>query len=47
MLYSLTSADNSYEIRDKDFVVSCNKFGVDLPYPFIIKNDTDSALIKK
>lgn len=34
-LYSITSAKNNFEINGKEFLVACQRFGFDCPFPFL------------
>jgi hypothetical protein len=34
-LYAITSGKNKFDIDSSDFIVACQKFGLDCPFPFI------------
>ena len=36
-LYGLTSSENSFEIKNQEFAFACNKYGLDSPFPFMVK----------
>lgn len=34
-LYALTSARNKFDLASKEFMISCSKYGLDCPFPYI------------
>ena len=36
-LFALTSGPNSFEISNKEFLLGCSRFGIDVPFPFVVK----------
>ena len=37
--YALTATKNTFEVDSKDFMLSCIKYGIDVPFPFITKKN--------
>lgn len=42
-LYALTSDKNKYEVLSQYFIKSCNRFGLDCPFPFVKLFDRSSV----
>jgi len=42
-LFALTSDKNKFEVASKEFLMSCTRFGLDCPFPFI-KQFSDKGL---